>query len=51
MEKEKKRAAIEGVAEKFVMLPESDKSFIAGYMAGMQEERARREKGQEAATA
>lgn len=50
-EKEKKREMAETVAEKFVTLPEIDKSFIAGYMTAMQEERARRESGQQAATA
>ena len=51
MEKAKKREMIESMAEKFVLLPESDKAYIAGYMAGIQEERAKWEKRQQAATA
>lgn len=50
-EKEKKREMIERVAEKFVLLPESDKTFIAGYLVGKEEERAKWEKQLEVATA
>ena len=39
--KAKKREMVEGIAEKFLLLPESDKSFIAGYLTGKEEERAR----------
>ncbi len=51
MEKAKRKELIESMAEKFVLLPESDKAYIAGYMAGIQEERAKWEKRQQAATA
>lgn len=51
MEKAKKREIIESMAEKFVLLQESDKAYIAGYMAGIQEERAKWEKQQQVATA
>ena len=33
-EKAKKREMIENVAEKFLLLPDSDKSFIAGFVLG-----------------
>ncbi|MDE7423766.1 MAG: hypothetical protein K2N51_08755 [Lachnospiraceae bacterium] len=39
--KAKKREIIENVAEKFLLLSESDKSFIAGYLAGKEEECAK----------
>lgn len=50
MEKAKKREMIENVAEKFLLLPDSDKSFIAGFVLGKEEERAKweREKKQAA---
>ena len=43
-EKAKKREMIENVAEKFLLLPDSDKSFIAGFVLGKEEERAKRER-------
>lgn len=43
-EKEKKREMIENIAEKFILLPESDKAYISGYMTGVQTERAKWEK-------
>jgi len=51
MEKARKREMIESVVEKFVLLPESDKTFIAGYLVGKEEERAKWEKRQQVATA
>ena len=45
--KAKKREMVEGIAEKFLLLPESDKSFIAGYLTGKEEERARWQQEQE----
>ena len=38
--KAKKREMVEGIAEKFLLLPETDKSFIAGYLTGKEEERS-----------
>lgn len=46
-EKEKRNETIENVAKKFTTLPESDKAYIAGYMNGIQEERAKWEKKQQ----
>lgn len=48
--KTKKREMVEGIAEKFLLLPDSDKSFIAGFVMGKEEERAKweREKKQAA---
>lgn len=47
MEKDMKKEKLERAAEKFVLLREADKSFIVGYMTGIQEERARQERGAE----
>lgn len=41
---EEKREMVERLAQKFTMLPDSEKSFVAGYMAGKEEERAKWEK-------
>lgn len=38
MSKEEKREMVERLAKKFVSLPDSEKSFIAGYMARAEEE-------------
>lgn len=43
MSKEERKEMIERLAEKFASLPDSEKSFIAGYMARAEEENARRE--------
>lgn len=43
MSKEERKEMIERLAEKFESLPDSEKSFIAGYMARAEEENARRE--------
>ena len=45
--KARKKEMVEGIAEKFLLLPESDKSFIAGYLTGKEEERARWQQEQE----
>lgn len=47
MEKDMKKEKLERAAEKFALLREADKSFIVGYMTGIQEERARQERGAE----
>ena len=44
MEKAKKREMIENVAEKFLLLPDSDKTVIAGVGLGKEEERAKWER-------
>lgn len=41
---EEKREMVERLTQKFVTLPDSEKSFIAGYMAGKEEERAKWER-------
>lgn len=38
-EKARKREKIESVAEKFILLSESDKSYITGYINGILSER------------
>lgn len=38
---ESKRELIERLSKKFASLPDPDKKFIAGYMAGREEERAK----------
>lgn len=47
MAAEKKREQIEEIAKRFVGLNEEQKSYIAGYMNGVQEERARWQQEQE----
>lgn len=39
MSKNEKKELIEEIAEKFTSLNDNDKSYITGYMAGIQEER------------
>lgn len=39
--KEKKRELVEAIVRGFVGLDEENKSYIVGYMAGIQEERQR----------
>jgi hypothetical protein len=39
MSKDKEKEIIENIAEQFAMMDDTDKSYIAGYMAGKQEER------------
>lgn len=46
MSKEERKEVIEEMAEKFTGLEEKDKSFIVGYMTGIQEERAKWERQQ-----
>lgn len=41
---EEKKEMVERLAQKFVSLPDAEKSFVAGYMAGKEEERAKWEK-------
>lgn len=38
MSNEERKETVERLAEKFASLPDSDKSFIAGYMARAEEE-------------
>lgn len=45
--KAKKREQVEEIAKRFVGLNEEQKSYIAGYMNGVQEERARWQQEQE----
>ncbi len=44
---EKKEFIIKNIAEKFVEMDDADKSYIAGYMAGKQEERQKWEQRKE----
>lgn len=46
-EKAKKREQVEEIAKRFVGLNEEQKSYIVGYMNGVQEERARWQQEQE----
>lgn len=41
MDRVRKKEMIERAAERFVLLQEADKAYIAGYMTGLQEERAK----------
>lgn len=45
--KAKKRERVEEIAKRFVELNEEQKSYIVGYMNGVQEERARWQQEQE----
>lgn len=45
--KAKKREQVEEIAKRFVGLNEEQKSYIVGYMNGVQEERARWQQEQE----
>lgn len=52
MSENEKRERIEEIAKKFMKLDEEDKSYIAGYINGMQAERQRQErKNKQAAVA
>ena len=51
MSKDEKKEMIESIAEKFIEMDDADKFYIAGYMAGKQEERQKWEKKQAVATA
>lgn len=44
MSKNERKETVERIAEKFASLPDSQKSFIAGYMARVEEEHAERER-------
>ncbi len=44
MSGKEKKELMEGIAKKFVVLDESGKAFIAGYMAGRQEAWQHRER-------
>ena len=46
-ERAKKREQVEEIAKRFVGLNEEQKSYIVGYMNGVQEERARWQQEQE----
>ena len=48
LSKDERKKLIEAMAEKFTGMDAEDKSYIAGYMAGKQEERQRWEQRQEA---
>jgi hypothetical protein len=39
MSKDERKEMIENIAERFTQMDDVDKSYIAGYMAGKQEER------------
>lgn len=47
MSKKERKETIERIAEKFALLPDSEKSFIAGYMARAEEENARQQQKKE----
>lgn len=49
MSKAEKKQMIERMTKKFVALPDAEKSFVAGYMAGKEEERAKWQKKEETA--
>lgn len=51
MSREEKNEMVERLAQKFVSLPDSEKSFIAGYMARAEEESGRWEKKEAAVAA
>lgn len=44
---ERKEFIVKNIAEKFVEMDDADKSYIAGYMAGKQEERQKWEQRKE----
>lgn len=48
-ERAKKREQVEEIAKRFVGLNEEQKSYIVGYMNGVQEERARWQQSQKQA--
>lgn len=47
MSKDERKEMIENIAERFTEMDDTDKSYIAGYMVGKQEERQKWEKQQE----
>lgn len=51
MSKDERKEMIESIAERFTEMDDADKSYIAGYMVGKQEERQKWEKQQEATVA
>ena len=51
MSKDERKETTERIAEKFASLPDAEKSFIAGYMARVEEEYAKRKKQTAVATA
>lgn len=44
-EKDEKKKLVTKITKKFIRLSQEEKSFIAGYMAGKEEERAKQQKG------
>lgn len=44
-EKDEKKELVTKITKKFIRLSQEEKSFIAGYMAGKEEERAKQQKG------
>lgn len=44
MSKDERKELIENIAEQFTQMDDADKSYIAGYMTGKQEERQRWER-------
>lgn len=51
MSKDERIEMVDRLANKFVSLPDSEKNFIAGYMAGKEEERSKWERQQDTAVA
>lgn len=47
MSKDERKEMIENIAERFTQMDDVDKSYIAGYMAGKQEERQKWEQQRE----
>lgn len=43
-EKEERKKMVENIAEEFIKMDEPNKTYIIGYMAGVQEERAKWQK-------
>lgn len=51
MLKDERKERVKRIAEQFTEMDDADKSYIAGYMAGKQEERQRWEQRKETAVA
>ena len=51
MSKNEKKEMIEALAERFTQMDDADKSYIAGYMVGKQEERQKWEHQRETVAA
>lgn len=51
MSKDERKEMIENIAERFTQMDDADKSYIAGYMAGKQEERQKWEQQRKTAVA